>query len=110
MIGNLKNLNVWKTKDLSHVELRKYHRSSLLTGSEMNSKQIVFKKTSPFQLNMSVDPCYKKDDLLLETITDAMQDVAIKTRQPDYEDDMAVSQVRQALPFVLCLFPISKKF
>ena len=46
---------------------------------------------------MSVDPCYKKDDLLLETITDAMQDVAIKTRAPDYEDDMAVSQVRDLL-------------
>lgn len=46
---------------------------------------------SSIQVNMTVESCLKKDDLLLDTINDAMQDVPAKPRS--IEDDMAVSQI-----------------
>ena len=42
---------------------------------------------------MTVDSYYKKDDLLLETITDAMQDVTVRLKHHELDDDMAISQV-----------------
>ena len=44
---------------------------------------------------MTVESCLKKDDLLLDTINDAMQDVPAKPRS--IEDDMAVSQVTNTI-------------
>jgi len=48
---------------------------------------------SSIQVNMTVESCLKKDDLLLDTINDAMQDEPAKPRSYELEDDMAVSQI-----------------
>ncbi|XP_063676791.1 BCAS3 microtubule associated cell migration factor-like [Bolinopsis microptera] len=88
--------NIYDDMELHSTPLRTdtIHNSEAINGlCVIESGQGSVEQPSALELNMSVDPCYKKDDLLLETITDAMQDVAIKTRAPDYEDDMAVSQI-----------------